>query len=945
MMQPLQLRYRPGHRTRPEGRQPEAPNPAPFPAPDAWFLPGHETDRWLEELARCGLAGADTRLYAVARRSGPPGCAGILVVPGRGASSGSPSSGVPCRLIAGRWFLPADAVLHPPLTDSELRDLCPLHVCFYHPAFGLSGFEEGSALSVGDLVRPPAERSGRWNCARPGAPAHPDLTSVVLLQPPSFGDVFGEAQKEIGNEADADLPPAPDEPKNDPLTGGLRRLERFFFEGVAAVTRQVPHTGPTRTWWNGLEDWAHRRLQGLNGQLERLRNKEIHRLLHLLDSDPESGLRHAIPMNRFAHRGIAPPGARLVSRPLDFDPNRLGGQAADFWHVPAALQEILLRRYREMADREMRLGRPRRAAYIYAQLLGDLASAARALHQGGLFREAALLYEERLNSPLAAAACLADGGFLEEAIRAYEKLGRWIEVADLQDRAGNPAAAREALERVVRERLGQDDTLGAAALVEERLRQPDRALEMLLGAWPASRQAANALAAAFKILARLGRHAAALERLAELQRGRVPESLLAPSLSMLEGVARDYPHAGVRHRAADLSRVLVARGLSRPDLSGGQAMRLAERLARLAPRDRLLSRDARRFVAARRNAELRAFRLKPPIAPDSKPVLVRRFDLPRQIRWVSLRREAHWFYALGVTPGQLTLVRGIWDGEFQSMSWNCPAEMLSMDVTMEPTNEQGRAVTLTWPGHPPLAQKSFPPAGEFFGTACVVGALPWLPATEFPIAFGEGVVWLIRAANSRAVLAGHDKGAGNLRRTRDITAELLAGAERDGNSRVLLVALRTGAAVALGNRLVVTSVEGGFKQVALPGHATGLVATIPNTRPGLAVMLRNGAVFHWVGGDGILELDSSMAAPMGAFVPGGPLVLISGRQALLLDVESRGARTVARMELTGPPPVGVCATGSQGEFAVLGPGGQMDLYRTPGDPAGAGLPWGASIPY
>src|SRR6185369_12890361 len=97
--------------------------------------------------------------------------------------------------------------------------------------------------------------------------------------------------------------------------------------------------------------------------------------------------------------------------------------------------------------------RHRRAAYIYAELLGDLVSAANAFKQGKLFREAALLYEDHLKNPLEAARCLAEGGLLLEAIELFEKLERWLDVADLQERAGNQAAATEAIRRVVNERL------------------------------------------------------------------------------------------------------------------------------------------------------------------------------------------------------------------------------------------------------------------------------------------------------------------------------------------------------------------------------------------------------------------------------------------------------------------------------------------------------------
>ncbi len=913
MIHPLQLRY-----------SPELDTTA-----DAWFLPGNSAARWLDELVRCGLAGMEARLFVVPQSVEARAPAGLLVVPARVNSVSEQPAGIPCRLIAGRLFVPADAVLHPPVSDSEWRTLCPLAVSFLHPVFGLSSFEEEDAARISDLIALPEERAANWNFARPGAPAWPELTALVLLQPPSIEDVFGGAAGEIGSEPAADLPPAPDEPKEDALTKARRALWRLFVGGVAEVTRHVPHTASRRTWINDAEDWASRQLRGVNEQLERLRNKELHRLLHLLDTDPENGLRHAIPMSGFAHRGIAPPGARLGPRPIHFDPSQLGGRPADFWEVPPDLQEALRRRYREMADREMQLGRHRRAAYIYAELLGDFVSAANALMQGRLFREAAVLYEDLLKNPLQAARCLAEGGLFAEAIDRYEKLGRWLEVADLHERAGDPAAAEHAIRRVVNERLAQQDILGAAKLVEERLHAPDEALEMLLGGWPSTPQAVSCLAAAFQLLARLGRHGVALERLAQFGREPVPDSLVLPLVAALCGTARDYPHERVRHRAADFSRVLIARQLQRPGFASEGAGRLLDHLVRLAPQDRLLSRDANRYLAERRSAELRASRAAPPPIPGNKPAVRRRFELPRQIQWLQLRREGHWFYALGVTAKRLTLLRGIWEGEYQSLSWDCPAEAVKPGFVFEPTAEQGKAVALARPDGSALAQKRFPAADLFFSQECVAGTPSWLPTQGFPFAIGEDAVWAVHLAADRAILSCYDKTLGRLQRTIDITDDLLSNAERSNDAYLSLAVLANRVAIALGNRLVLMRGDGGLTRVELPGQAVRVVATIPNTRQGVAVMLHNGAVMYWIGADACIELDRDIPSPIGAFIPGGPLVLASGLRVLLLEMDSRGVQSVTRLELTGQRAVGVSGAANPGEFAVLGEHGEMTVYRMP----------------
>src|SRR4051812_37198366 len=137
-LHPLQLRYCPTLNV----------------AAEAWFFPGDSAEAWAEELARCGLAGMDTRLFLVPRSIDDRTCAGVLAVPARVNSVLEPPIGIPCRGIAGRLFVPADAILHPAVADDEVLSLCAFPVSFFHPVFGLSAFDEESTLRVCDLLAP-----------------------------------------------------------------------------------------------------------------------------------------------------------------------------------------------------------------------------------------------------------------------------------------------------------------------------------------------------------------------------------------------------------------------------------------------------------------------------------------------------------------------------------------------------------------------------------------------------------------------------------------------------------------------------------------------------------------------------------------------------------------------------------------------------------------------
>ena len=69
------------------------------------------------------------------------------------------------------------------------------------------------------------------------------------------------------------------------------------------------------------------------------------------------------------------------------------------------------------------------------------------------------------------------------------------------------------------------------------------------------------LGAAFRMMARLGRHELALDRIGRLAREEVSAALRLPLLQTLSESALNSPDARVRHYAADVSRVLIARQL------------------------------------------------------------------------------------------------------------------------------------------------------------------------------------------------------------------------------------------------------------------------------------------------------------------------------------------------------------------------------------------------
>ena len=412
-------------------------------------------------------------------------------------------------------------------------------------------------------------------------------------------------------------------------------------------------------WGSEVARWANERLAKWSAGLEEARHREISRLLNMLDTDPQNGLRYAIPLSDEPGRGRGTPSSRLAERNVNF---QFGGRrgAVDPWNISDNYRQRLMTRYHELANREIALGRHRRAAYIFAQLLGDFVAAARTLADGGHFREAAVLYEEKLGQPLEAARTFERGSLWTEAITIYERLGHDEQVGDLYRQLDQPDVAAAAYHREVAKKLRADDRLAAARLLEAKLADPAEALVTLVNAWPDSPQAIRCVDALFQLLARGGDHPQAarqVRRLAQCTAGRVA---LGQKLALsLAALAETYPSRDVRSAAADQTRLLAAEHL--PQATGNDLLGLTEALRKLAPHDLLLRRDTQRFVQRSQPRGGQAIARKPTIA------FVRSIQLT-PAKWMTLLGSGNEFFAAGVLNKHYIVARGSWQGQVQCAS-------------------------------------------------------------------------------------------------------------------------------------------------------------------------------------------------------------------------------------------------------------------------------------
>ena len=586
---------------------------------------------------------------------------------------------IPYGVVAGRLFLPTSADICPAVEEAELQALLPGDDCelIWHPSAGLVLCETTERRRVADWLTGPPLIRREWDQAVEGTSFQSRLLIVEPTESPTVESVLQSARQDIGSQwSDLDeLPPAPGEG----LAGQVYQWTKPFRNLWKTLIRQ-PQTpqsnvkppgqesgagsgsGGWRELWQSVQQAVSRLVaKSFIDQVQRLR--EIDRLMHLLKSDPDSGLKFALPMTGSVGRGIASPTNQLAHRNIDFGLNKLaGGGPVDPWDIPPQQQFQLLQMYRELAAREIRLGRHRRAAYIFAELLGDLQAAAIALEAGKHYREAAVLYKDRLKRPDDAARCLERGGLLDEAAVLFLELGMIEQAAELYFRLERPEEARDLLKHLSAQLLVQGEYLRACAIQEQKLLNIEAAVSILDQGWKRqSPEAESCLKRTFQLLAKHARHEEADQRIrllseADSETGRA--RIIARTLSE---VAVNSTNQSTRTIAADVTRTIVSRKLA--GLTPTEARQMLESVRSLSPEDKLLKRDCDRYLR-QKDADL-----KKPSVPARRSIgisVVRTKELGiRDVNWQTAQANATALYIAGFAWGGMTLYRIPWSGSVQ----------------------------------------------------------------------------------------------------------------------------------------------------------------------------------------------------------------------------------------------------------------------------------------
>ncbi len=579
-----------------------------------------------------GLAGSIASYYLVASIGGHQ--RGLIGLPQDDSQLHCRVIGVPLNRLGGdaanaSIWIAGGASWAPPVPLEWITKQLPCGeqiTCAWLPHFGLVVLEPCDRIAIEDLLIPPQlnEPIGTWQ-SPPDAPAWPDrLSALRFSEPVTYESAFGTAPDQIGTQLSS-LGDA-----SDPAEPLFDKIKSFVFKKLDKLAKPKPDPPPTTVPASPTPVKPGKPAGGISPglfsilarEIEKQRQKQLDKLLRMIAIDPDRALNFAIPLaGDSAFRGLSIPGMKLLSRLPEFSLGGLlgGGGPADFWNIDAARLAKLHKSYRDLANREIAAGRHRRAAYIYAHLLGDYALAAATLEGCGAYAEAAVLYRDKLRRPKDEARCLALGGMFEQAAMRYHELSEFELEGEALLKAGRTEEAMLALENAVRRHLHAGRVMAAADLIEKRFNDSPRAMELLWAQWPGGSQILQCIERAFGELGEHQQHQEALRRIQQLNLAAAKTDALALA-RIMHHVALRYPDRDVQARAEDQTRVNIA-----VDAASISPIELQQRIALLQslnPADSLLRADASRFLERRTGQRQRQLPKPARPSPSHEPLAI-----------------------------------------------------------------------------------------------------------------------------------------------------------------------------------------------------------------------------------------------------------------------------------------------------------------------------------
>jgi tetratricopeptide (TPR) repeat protein len=458
----------------------------------ALLLPSGDAEALLGLCSRLGLDPSG-RVYPVA--------GGILLTLDDPTTRPTPGA-VRLRALAANLFLPADAALIPALLDDEAEGLARDRGLIFLPGGRILGFDLKRPLDPSTLLSADPVPRRDWKPLPKPTPLADRIEEIVIDWPADQP----ESVLDAGNESIGTEEPRPEDSSAAARIAGNAALGAG--RGMVWLGQTLGLQGLARLgaeWIKGAMGIAPRLSEAVLGrQAAALRSL----LQEFREGDPERALRRALPLSEPGGprgAGIAT-GDQLPTQDLSYSLNKLlepsgRGGPTGVWQGSHDLLVELTQEYRKAAEKAIRNGDYRRAAFIYGRLLRDYRGAAHALLRGGLHHDAAVLLLAKLDDRREAARAFEAAGEFDRAVELYRQMGEHLEAGDLLRRIGEEdAALTEYFQAANRLAVSGRGHLAAGELLLAKTGRADLAMAYFYAGW-ARRPDGNAIQCALRMAA------------------------------------------------------------------------------------------------------------------------------------------------------------------------------------------------------------------------------------------------------------------------------------------------------------------------------------------------------------------------------------------------------------------------------------------------------------
>jgi hypothetical protein len=398
----------------------------------------------------------------------------------------------------------------------------------------------------------------------------------------------------------------------------------------------------------------------------------------------------------------------------------------------------------------------------------------------------------------------------------------------------------------------------------------------------------------------------------------------------LADVARNYPDRAVRLTAEDAGRQRIARCL--PAATFADRKRLVSRLNDLAPEDRLLPRDVRRFLDTP-PPRLPAAPRKSPMPEPGNAVLRlhRQHQIPHHgFKWAKAVPGNQAIIIAGFNTKHVHVTRLEFDGASSETSWSLETAGAPPRCIMTPVGVHLSHIFVAVPSGAPLGIQTLRGASNGAAVERSIGTPSWADSV-LDAAMGSTAIWLLRAAPHGWVISGH-KGDGALVGQFALEAVLnpaaMSAAPADWHPAI--VACSSDVLVSYVHLLVIFHAGIGRRVIDCDAAIRGLVASPHWALPHVAVVMSDGVDICWLnGGDpaifpAIRDLETQ---PVAGFSGDGTLIVIAGAAGYLIEPDRQGRRKVTRFAWDGTVPVAILPGPSAQTFTAVEHTGRVTVWR------------------